>query len=249
MKNNIKRRTLAFVFAAILASAPVCLAAQIEVPGGKAFPKDEIITAYGGREAIEKAASIEAKGNIAAQMLNDKGSYRRVFRRGGDLYVETAYAHSSEKRLLTGGRGWRSADNGPMEEVKDFRLDAMLYQCAYLDFPYGIMKDEYEATFRAWGALGGRTVKSFLLQREGLPLMEILIDAENFRILRAAGQFIVAGKPTTLSAEFGDFRKAGPLTLPFKTTYYSSGQKIAESIIESYALNPKGAGDVFNQPR
>lgn len=195
-----------------------------------------VINAYGGGHVLERLQSVHAVGSTEAYMLKDRGIYERFFRRDRKLKTMTTYGRSSETRILNNRRGYRGTDRIPLSEVTDHRLLAMIYQYKYLDMPYGLMTEAYAISSRRLAEFQGREVELLrLIDLEG-PTMDIFIDRETFHIVKVTGFFAVENRTTELSAEFSDFRRVGDTVLPFRVINYSSGQKIAETVMNYYEL-------------
>lgn len=209
----------------------------------------KIISAYGGPAAIEKAAGLQAKGQIKAPVLGDEGTYERISERPRKLRVETVYKRSSEVRILNGQDGWRMSSVPPFEKVTSFRLQSMVFQYKQLDLPYGLMKGQYR--LKILGSTTHDSKKCTLLEitdDEG-PRMEALIDPDTNLVVRLTGYFDMAERQATLAVEFRDFRTINGMPLPFSITNYGSGQKIAENIITEYVINPTTKDAQFLPPR
>ncbi|HYA85956.1 MAG TPA: hypothetical protein VEI57_02685, partial [Nitrospirota bacterium] len=122
---------------------------------------EKIIEAYGGRERLAKIEAVAAEGQITALMRGGEGTYTRTFRRDGKLFVDISYARLSEKRILNGNKGFRSA-GGPFEEVSGPRYLAMVYQYNELNLPYGFLDNSFTVTELRRDTLNGADV--FVLQ-------------------------------------------------------------------------------------
>ena len=69
--------------------------------------------------------------------------------------------------------------------------------------------------------------------------MDVYIDAATYYLVKVTGYFVMGGgQATALSSEFSDFRKVGDTVFPFKLTNYAGGQKIGETIMKTYTVNP-----------
>ncbi|HTR44188.1 MAG TPA: hypothetical protein VMH06_00650 [Thermodesulfovibrionales bacterium] len=206
---------------------------------------DKVIDAYGGREAIEGMHSLHLRGKIEAFMLHDRGTYELWFRRERKLRVETKYQHAWEVRILNGERGYRSSDSLPLEEVFGPRYFAMVYQYKHLDILHDLLKGTYQIRSAGRSSLNGNDVEVLRLKDSEGTVMDIVVEARTFHIVKVTGYFSAEGKKTELSAEFSDFRKVGALQFPFRVTNYAAGMKIAETVIDEYSLNPEIVDSLF----
>lgn len=207
---------------------------------------DRIVVAQGGEKAIENTKSIYAAGDIDAFMKMDRGSYVLYFKRPGKLRVETKYERSSELRILNNGVGYRGTDGDPPKEVKDQRLQAMVYHYNHIDLLYGLMHGQYSVTIDDKDVLSGKIVTVLHLSDKGSPPMDVHIDPATFYIVKVTGYFLVGGnRLTTLSSEFSDFQKVGDVILPARILSTAGGNRIAETVIKTYVLNPEIPDSTF----
>jgi hypothetical protein len=206
----------------------------------------KIIVAYGGEKVVENLTGIDAVGDINALMRQDRGSYELSFKRSRKLRVDTKYQRSFETRILNGNSGYRGTDEVPLAQVKDHRYLAMVYQYKHFDILYGLLKGYYSITWKGKEDYKGSTVAVIhLIDQEGPP-MDMYVDAKTYYIVKVTGYFIVGdGRATTLSSELSDFKKVADTVFPFKIINYVGGQKIAETNMKSYIINPAIPDTVF----
>ena len=206
----------------------------------------QVIAAYGGEKAVEGTTGVHAVGVINALMRHDRGTYELSFKRPGKLRVDTKYQRSLETRILNGNNGYRGTDEVPLAQVKDLRLLAMVYQYKHFDILYGLLKGLYSVSRKGNEDLSGNRVEVLhLVDQEGPP-MDAYVDARTFLIVKVTGYFAMpGGQTTTLSSEFSDFRKVADTVFPFTIASYAGGQKIAETIMKTYSINPAIPDSVF----
>lgn len=200
---------------------------------------DKMIDAGGGERVIESMTGLSATGKITAFMRQDQGSYAVLFRRPRKLRVETKYARSAETRILNGTTGYRGTDATPLTQVSDARYLAMVYQYKHLDLLYGLLHRRYSVISTGSADADGRSVMMLHLSDQEGPAMDVAVDTTTFLVVRVSGTFTVAGgRATTLASEFYDFRTVAGAKLPFRIVNYAGGQRIAETVVERYTVNP-----------
>jgi hypothetical protein len=206
----------------------------------------KIIAAYGGKIAVERTTSISAVGNVNAFMRQDSGTYKLLFKRPRKLRVETKYQRSFEKRILIGNTGYRETDETPPAQVKGQRLLAMVYQYKHFDILYGLLSGSYLVSRKGKEDLHGNMVEVLHLADQEGPPMDVYIDDKTFFIVKVTGYVAMPdGRTADLSSEFSDFRKVADTMLPFKVANFAGGQKIAETIMKTYIINPEVPDSVF----
>jgi len=199
---------------------------------------EKIIAAYGGRDRIAQVVSLAAEGRIRTLMRGDEGVYRRAQRRDGKLFVDIIYQYSSERRLLDGTRGFRGSPNS-MEEVFGPRYLAMVYQYNQLDLPYGLLDNTLTFTELRSDILRTQPVRVFQCRDRAGNEMEVFVNAESYRIMKCTGTFRLETGMTSLSAEFGDYRFVEGILFPFGIVNFANEQKISETEISDYLINPR----------
>jgi hypothetical protein len=207
---------------------------------------EKILAAYGGRERIAQVVSLAAEGRITALMRGDEGVYRRAQRRDGKLFVDIIYKHSSERRLLDGTRGFRGSPNS-MEEVFGPRYLAMVYQYDQLDLPYGLLDNSLTLTELRSDTVKTQAVRVFQCRDRAGNEMEVSVNAESYRIMKCTGIFRLETGVTSLSAEFSDSRFVEGILFPFRIVNFANEQKISETEITDYLINPS-LDDSFFRP-
>jgi hypothetical protein len=55
----------------------------------------------------------------------------------------------------------------------------------------------------------------------------------------------IFSRRTSLSAEYSDFRKVGGAMFPFRVTNYAGDRRIAETVMNTYRINPPVPDSLF----
>jgi hypothetical protein len=229
----------------VILMAALAFSSCLHAPSRRDDPiAEKIIAAYGGRDRIAQVASLAAEGRIRALVRGDEGIYRRAQRRDGKLFVDIIYRYSSERRLLDGTRGYRGSPNS-MEEVSGPRYLAMVYQYDQLDLPYGLLDNSLTLTELRSDTLNTQAVRVFLCRDRAGNEMEVFVNAENYRIVKCTGTFRMETGVTSLSAEFSDYRIVEGILFPFRVVNFANEQKISETEITGYLINPRIDDELF----
>jgi hypothetical protein len=225
-------------FSMVCATAFLFLTAPVADGAGivKTLTAD-IINAYGGKRAVGNVQSVYMKGKIRALAFDDKGTYVYYLKRGRRLRVNIRYSRSTEERILNGNRGYESTGAG-FSRVSGDRYLGIVYQYKQIDLPYALLDDTYRITYEGEAEISDRkTLVLGLSSAEGPP-MKIYVDATSFFIVRVSGLFSMGGGTVALSAEFSDFRKVQGIEVPYRITNFAGNQKIAETFVDKYEINP-----------
>ncbi|MFZ5995866.1 MAG: hypothetical protein ACOYW7_00020 [Nitrospirota bacterium] len=210
---------------------------------------NNVIEAYGGKEAIGNIHTLRARGTITTRMSGKQGVYEVQFKRDRKLFVETRYGDSWERRILNGTRGYRTSDRHALEEVSGPRYLSMLYQYKHLNLLYDLVRGAYQirpgGRDATYSSLYGNDVEKFTMADNEGAVIETYIDTRTSYIIKVVGYFKAGDKTTSLSAEFSDFKKVDGRVFPFKVTNFAGGLKIAETVIETYTINPDIPDSLF----
>lgn len=234
------RRTLVRVLVQpCLGILALCAAAgALAADGDAQRTVENLILAHGGAEAIERAAAVQAEGEINAFLRGGQGSYRRWLERPRRLRVETVYPQESETRILDGTQVWRGSNGQPPRAVTGQGRLAVIYQYKQLDLPYGLLKGEYQVRHAGRAALEGRDTEVLeLADAEGPPL-RVHVDVKTHLIARVAGIFTHGGTGIALGIDFADYRPVDGLPLPHRMRNDAGGRVVSETVIHRYVINP-----------
>nr|MDA8162857.1 hypothetical protein [Desulfobacteraceae bacterium] len=208
----------------------------------------EIISAYGGKSAVENVRSVYMKGKIRAFAFDDKGTYVYYLKRRRKLRVDIKYTRSTEERILGGNKGYESSGAGFYSASGD-RYLAIVYQYEQLDLPYGLLNDTYRITYEGRADVNGIKAQVLRLSSTGGLPVKIYVDAKNFFIIKTSCNFRMGTGMVTLSSEFSDFRRVQGIVFPYMMTNFAAGQKIAEIAVEGYEINADIEDSIFQPAR
>jgi hypothetical protein len=207
-----------------------------------------IVRAYGGAEAIERIAAVNAEGEIKTLMRNESGSYKRWFKRSRQLRVETAYSHSAETRLLAVEQVWRSGVGNALKLVSGPSHLAVVYQYKQLDLPYGLLKGGYNLRYAGKESLNGMETEVMEVWDDEGPPMRVNVDAASHYIVGVSGRLSQGGHSMALAVEFSDFKPVEGMPMPFQLRNHAGGQPVSETVIRRYTVNPPDDPSLFEVP-
>ena len=205
-----------------------------------------VMRAYGGQDTVEKIQSVCAKGRIVAFAFNAAGPYSYCVAKDRKLRVDINYTTFSEHRILNGQRASVQQGDGAaavLTEGPNYR--SVVYQYEQLRLPCALMSRDVRMRYEGREKHDDQAVDVLSLQTDNGPLMKIYVDASSGRIVRTSGTIRMGGTQMVLSSEYRDFRKVGNTVFPFSLTNYAGGEKIAETSIQGYELNPPLGADTF----
>jgi hypothetical protein len=191
------------------------------------------VEAYGGKEALSRAASVRQEGWVTSLLHpGATGRIMRAYERPGRLRVEIVFpGDPPEIRVLDGSRGWR---NG--EEVESARLASMLLQAARLDLPALISAWEAKLQDRGSTELDGKVLRVVALQPAPGIVVEAAIEERTGLIVRSRGTSRDARMPLEFITAYGDFRKVDGLLVPFHEDNRANGRSTGETNLERVEL-------------
>ncbi len=249
-RSVLKRKCLASGTSILLATMLLLL---LPHPGRAALTAKDIVArvmaAYGGQETVEKIAAVCARGRIVAFAFNDEGTYSYCVAKDRRLRVDIGYTNYTEHRALDGTRASVQSGDGSSRTLTggpDYL--SIVYQYEQLSLPRTLLDRGVSLRYEGRELRAGRPVEVLTLDSAGSPAIKIYVDAESGRIVETSGAFRMGGAKMVLSSVFSDFRKVGNTLLPFKFVNYAGSERIAETSIQGYELNPTLGGNFFLIP-
>jgi hypothetical protein len=209
-------------------------AAAAEEDAGAAVASlvDAMARAYGGAEALAESMRLVQRGQVTSTIRDGaEGRLLRIYERPARLLVEIEYpGDEAERRILDGGRGWRSGVpvGGPMYQ-------SMLLQAARLGLPSILL--EFRDRLEDLGEVerGGRRLRAVGLSfHRGLSITAE-IDPRSGLILRSTGTIRAeGGRPElTFATEYSQFRDVEGVLVPFHEQNFAQGQATGETWMDS----------------
>ena len=210
----------------------------------------KIMDAYGGRDVVEKIQAVCARGRIKAFAFNDaEGTYSYCVAKDRKLRVDIDYKTFAEHRVLNGGTAYVQTGDGSTQKLTEgANYLSVVYQYEQLNLPRTLLEQGNRIVYTGRELLGDKPVDVLTLKADNSQPMKIFVDAENGLITKTSTAFQSGGMPMELSANFSDFRKVGNTIFPFRFVNFAGGNKIAETLIQDYELNPPLADKTFLNP-
>ncbi len=195
---------------------------------------DRALEAYGGREALARAAALREQGSVTSTMRGGRvGALTRLYERPGRLRVEVGYpGEEPEIRVLDGARGWRRG-----AEVQGPPLHAMVLQAARLSLPLLLAERRAQLVDGGMVTRGEKRLRAVTVPLgRGLSL-SAEIDPDSGRILRSTGA--LEGGPggrIEFVTTYHDFRKVNGVLIPFREGNFAMGEQTGETVLEKVEL-------------
>lgn len=221
--------------AALLPSLP---AAALEQDEASVALVGKVVQAYGGAQAIERAAAVHVQGDIHALVRGESGTYERWLARPRQLRVQTTYPHGSETRILNGHQTWRSGAGGALTEVAGPGGLAMVYQYKQLDLPYGLLKSSYNLRHAGAEDVAGKATEAIEVWDDEGPTMRVNVDTTEHYIVRVSGRITMGAMAMTLAVEFSDYRQVDGMPMPMRMKNYAGATPISETVVTHCVVNP-----------
>jgi hypothetical protein len=195
---------------------------------------DRSLEAYGGRQALARAAALRQRGRVTSAMRGGRaGALTRLFERPGRLRVEVAFpGEEPEIRVLDGARGWRQGS-----QVEGPPYSAMVLQAARLDLPLLLAERRAQLLDGGMVTRDGKQLRAVTVPLGPGLWVSAEIDPATGRILRSTGT--LEGGPSgriEFATSYGDFRKVGKVLIPFREGNFAMGGMTGETVLEKVEL-------------
>jgi hypothetical protein len=190
---------------------------------------DRVMKAYGGVDALRKAASVRETGKVTSRMRGGAaGDIVREFERPDRLRVFIRYGGSdTEARVYDGKTGWREG-----KAVQGPPLEAMVLQAARMALPLILLDRRENLVDRGMATVDGKELRTLELPLGGGLTLTVGIDASG-RIVRSSGTGGVgmAGRQLEFITRYSDYRIVDSVLRPFREENYANGFVTGETIL------------------
>lgn len=206
---------------------------------------NQVVTAYGGRAALEKATAYRSEGKVVTAAGREAPTMR-LFQRPGRLRVELRYPDKPETRIVDGENGWRGA-GGEVTPASGMMLDAMILQAARADLPWFLLQHADSARVIEPLEHGGHTLLGLEVPYgRGLSL-RAYVNAQTGRV--EVSRSVIAGEQEMMfQTDYSDFRKVGKVLFAFHEDNTASGAATGTITLQKIVLGPKIVTGDFGAP-
>jgi hypothetical protein len=242
----LRTRLAAALLAALALAAPS--APHAAPPADPRALIAQVLTAYGGRDALEKVHSYRMEGDLLNLHHNESSPTVRIFARPDRLKILIGYEGASEVRLVDGTKGWRSSGGDPLEPSEGPMLGAMLLQAARADVPWFLMENVTDA----------RVIDP--IERKGAQLLglefamgfgldfRVYVHPVTHRVVMSQGDLTHAGAYTHFETMYSDFRDVSGILFAFREENWASDVQTGVTTIRRIVANPKLRDGEFLPP-
>ena len=191
---------------------------------------DEVIAAYGGRNAWKDVQAVKQSGTIHA--MRGDGATTRELVRPDKLRVTIRYPQSEEVRVVNGDSGSRDgqAVTGPM-------LDAMILQAARVDLPMLLIDRAGSVTDRGTTKRDGVVYRVLEVALPRSMKVTLEVDPRTHRIVRSIGSM----PSMSFETIYSDFRTIDGRLFAMHETNIAAGTTTGETSIEKVEVVSRGA--------
>ena len=240
--------------AAALAAATGASGSAFAVPGDAGSPEARaliarVVEAYGGRAALERVRAYRLEGELFSIRRHDESPTVRVFARPGRLKVLIGYEGAGEARIVDGAKGWRSADEGPIEEAHGPMLDAMVLQAARADVPWILIEHAAEARWLPAQDVDSVACEGLEFALPGGLTFRAFVDPRDHRVRMSQGALAHGGMQTHFETFYDDFRAVDGVWFAFRERNWASGTQTGVTSVTRVILNPRLRADEFRPPK
>lgn len=198
---------------------------------------DQVIAAYGGREALTGVQRYEVSGDIVASARGLRGSFHRLVEADGDLATRMVYPGYTEGRLLVEGQGWRLVGED-FEPVHGPLLSAVQLQWARLQLPLVLDAHRDQASLGPPRVLDGVSYPSVSVPTGSGSTLTVWVDPQTWLARASQGTMRVAGQEMTFSAMYDDYRPVDGIMVAHLEQTYAQGTPTATLVVTQVRWDP-----------
>lgn len=205
---------------------------------------DQIVTEYGGVDAMRHVEGYFAEGTIQAAQTQILSPTRRWFQRPDCLLLELDYSGKPEWRLTRGLKGWTGPGGGDWKPAGPPRIWPMRLQTVRFDLPLRLLEQESALEMMLPDEKGWPVLR--LTVDEGLH-MEYHVDPEAHRIRQV--MMVMDGPPAMVfQADYADFRRVEGVLFPHHEETWASGTMTSMIRVNTITINPAGLDARVSEP-
>jgi hypothetical protein len=217
--------------AAVIAGGAAPAAAQTPDPTDVV---DQVIAAYGGRDALERIEAVRLEGTIVTHPGEAHGSFIRIGQGRDTLKVLLHYPNRVEIRIVDGEEGYNGSTPGSLTPAGGPMLAAMQLQAARSWVPWVL--DELRDRLEMERGSPDLMVLAGDL-KPGLRL-RFFVEGASHHVLRTESVMSMASMSMVFATDYGDFREVEGILVPFREESFASGTHTASLVVNEAIPNP-----------
>jgi hypothetical protein len=252
MKQSLIQRHLhgiaGFLLVLLLSPLPSLAAEPVkknETAAREAALIDQIIKAYGGRDALAKVNSIYTRDRIKMYQQDNDGWITRYFQRPRKLRVEIALYTAPETRILNEANGWLSIGTAEAKKADQSSYEGLLFQYNYMNLPFSLIDGSNTVLSLGKDKIGAVSVDVLRIKNKEGQELALSLDEKTHLISKAASPVTDGTVKTVLSVQFSDYREVNAVKVPFKRVNYYGASPVSESQMTEVVFNKAMAEGLF----
>lgn len=229
---------------ALTATLVVCLArdrsAAATDPGTLL---DAVVKAYGGADKLQAVKGYKMEGEVQAKIRGSTATTTRTFARPGDLRVDLAYPDHTEVRVMKGGKGWRTGQNG-IAEATGPMLDSMSLQAARAAIPWVLQENRSKLKAASTATVDGKELEGLEVALAPTMTLRAWVDPATHYVRKS--QSVIASPEINMefSTIYSDYRRVDGVTFAFHEDNFAGNAQTSSTVITRVTLNPTEAIEV-----
>ncbi len=187
----------------------------------------KMVEAYGGSEALSKAASYVQSWRVVRAADGIEGTDTRRVTLPDRLYIKLSYPDRGETRILEGEVGIKVFNNHEKRQVSGPMLDAMKVQLMRLYNPLELK--EFKDNIRIKSEKGEYIL---LFAKNGVEC-DYYVDPKNFHIVKTVGKLKMGPQTMQFVTFYKDFSKTDGVLMPHTEIKYAGNVNTATNYLLS----------------
>lgn len=204
---------------------------------------DRVLAAYGGAERLQKVKGYRAEGAVQAKIRGATATTTRLFARPGDFRVDVAYVDYTEVRVVLGGKGWRTAQQG-IVEVTGPMYDSMALQAARSAIPWILVDNRGKLRPAPAETVDGAALPGFELTLSDSMTLRAWVDPETNLVRKSQSVLASLEMNMEFSTVYADYRPVDGVMFPFREENFAGAAQTGSTILSRFVVDPPEAIEV-----